>query len=115
MKIEQVKDYKKPLYAAGLTVAVVATSLAGCKAPWKPDIVGDETMVTYETSDVELSGEVAIDGGEDIAPTTTAATDELIIDGGETVDPGTTSATDETDELVLDGDVDVCPETQESK
>ena len=35
MKLSQPKNYKKPLYAAGLAAAVMAVSLTGCTDPDK--------------------------------------------------------------------------------
>lgn len=35
MKLSQPKNYKKPLYAAGLAAAIMAASLTGCTDPDK--------------------------------------------------------------------------------
>ncbi|MBO4460409.1 MAG: hypothetical protein J5715_10755 [Clostridiales bacterium] len=80
MKITQSRDYKKPLYAIGLTTALVATAVTGCgpigyagdiqvptsetteevQLAGEVDVGPDETECTTEESLVELDGEVAV-------------------------------------------------------
>ena len=59
MKITQSRDYKKPLYAIGLTTALVATAVTGCgHIGYAGDVRVPESETTEE---VQLAGEVAIE------------------------------------------------------
>lgn len=75
MKITPAKNYRKPLYAIGVTAAIMAVSVTGCTDFNKgPDLAGDtdiridETTYCKKDADNEpvLAGEVALDG--EIAP-----------------------------------------------
>ena len=83
MKIIPSKNYRKPLYAAGLAAIMLATAATGCT-----DIVKVEGDVPCETTEeVALAGDVAV-----IEPDGTCETKE----------------TKETEEIVeLDGEVAV--------
>jgi len=59
MKISQSKNYKKPLYALGVSTAVLALSVTGCTDPIK--YAGDVAVNTTETEEVELGGEAVIE------------------------------------------------------
>jgi len=96
MKIIPEKNYRKPLYAIGIAAAVALT-MTGCTDPDKP-VQLDGDVATIETTDVELSGEVAIDDSDPTDCTTADPTDE----------------TKETDEVVLDGEVAI-EDTEETK
>lgn len=59
MKITQSRDYKKPLYAIGLTTALAVTAVAGCG---HIGYEGDVMVPTNETTEeVQLAGEVDIE------------------------------------------------------
>ena len=67
MRITPSKNYKKPLYAIGLTAAIAAMSVAGCTDPGRGrpvDYAGDidtrPIESTTETTPLELDGEVAM-------------------------------------------------------
>ncbi|MCR5327468.1 MAG: hypothetical protein K6E12_01235 [Saccharofermentans sp.] len=45
MKIKSIKNYKKPLYAVGLSTAIMAVALTGCTDP---------AIAETETTTVEL-------------------------------------------------------------
>ena len=66
MKITPSKDYKKPIYAIGLTTAVMALAVTGCTNPFKKpvDLAGDVQIIdpTTTTEEVVIDGEVALDG-----------------------------------------------------
>ena len=77
MKITQSKNYRKPLYAIGLSAAVMAVAVTGCTNPLdmlsgakKVDHTGTKDVRTlnkdYSKTDadntVALAGEVQIDG-----------------------------------------------------
>ena len=65
MKITPSKNYKKPLYALGLTAALAAATLTGCTDPGKPvDYAGDVDTRPTETTEVRLDGEVAIEDND---------------------------------------------------
>jgi len=69
MKITPAKNYKKPLYAIGLTTAVMAMAITGCHKP-EPDkpveLDGDVQIATTETSETET--EVILDGEVEVCP-----------------------------------------------
>lgn len=84
MKIEPVKSYKKPAYAAAMAVLLTATgTLTGC-------------------------GETALEGETSIVPqpteTTAATTEEVSFEGAVEIEPDTT-------EVELDGDVVMEPDS----
>ena len=58
MKISQTKGYKKPLYALGITAALLTVSVTGCGGPI--GYAGGMDIVTKETEEVVLGGDVAI-------------------------------------------------------
>ena len=78
MKITPTKDYKKPLYALGLTTAMIAVAVTGCTDPdsktksrrhhrrSNPTEVQYEGGLTIADPDVELMGETDVE----IPPTT---------------------------------------------
>ena len=77
MKITPAKDYKKPLYAIGVTAALMAVSVTGCTDFGKggnvdlagaADVRTDETTYCKKDADNEpvLAGEVVLDG--ELAP-----------------------------------------------
>ena len=75
MKITQSRDYKKPIYAIGISAALIAASVSGCGLP--VDFSGSakssvkeggrtfsQEYSKFNADDVTaLAGEVAIDGG----------------------------------------------------
>lgn len=64
MKISQSKGYKKPLYALGITAALMAVSVTGCGGP--VGYAGEMTNASNETEEVALAGdEVIIDETEE--------------------------------------------------
>lgn len=100
MKIEPRKDYKKPLYMAGVATMIGATMLFGTACGEdtvkglkvrsghaeivEPILEGEAQPPELEgetTIDIDYEGDIQIDGEEDIAPP------------------------DETEEVELDGDV----------
>ena len=78
MKITQAKDYKKPLYAAGIAATLVAVSVTGCtdlsigaksgtkgagKGPVQVNTIKKDadSEPIYE-GEIDLAGEVELDG-----------------------------------------------------
>ena len=52
MKITPAKDYKKPLYAIGISAAIMALSVTGCTNPAEkkePDLAGAAVICTDTT------------------------------------------------------------------
>ena len=111
MKITPSKDYKKPLYAIGVTTTILALSVTGCtNLPFtfkggtketEVDLAGaadvrpDETeycKIDADNKDLVLSGEVALDG-------------EVALEGDVAVDPDYTDPT--ADPVELEGEVAV--------
>ena len=102
MKIEPRHDYKKPLYAVGMTAILGATMLMGTAC-------GDKVKTSLDVrsgsnKSVELDGATTIVEGE-IAP-------EINYEGGETIYPdddvelaGETAAPE--DDVELSGDVEI--------
>ncbi|MBR3279824.1 MAG: hypothetical protein IKG01_13120 [Lachnospiraceae bacterium] len=101
MKITPAKDYKKPLYAIGVTAAIMAVSVTGCtdfasgfKGGTKEteqvdlagaaDILTDETTYCKRDADDEpvLAGEVELDGDVAITEPYETAPEPPILDGG---------------------------------
>jgi hypothetical protein len=79
MKITQSKDYKKPLYALGITAALMAVSVtAGCGGPI--GYAGGMDVATQETEEViALAGsEICIEPSEDTTTVCTKDCDETI-------------------------------------
>ena len=101
MKILSEKNYKKPLYAIGVTAALLAMTVTGCTDPEKgPALAGDVPCETTETTEeVVLDGDVAVctpDPTEDTKET--KETDDDIVElGGEIALEGGV-AVDETEE-----------------
>ena len=68
MKITQAKDYKKPLYAIGLSAAILAVAVTGCTDPGKDSGGGrtkGDSEFKYEapeTTEPQLAGEVVLAG-----------------------------------------------------
>ena len=82
MKITQSRDYKKPLYAIGLTTALVTTAVTGCGPIGYAG--GIQVPTSETTEEVQLAGEV------DVGPDETECTTEerlVELDGGVAVAP----------------------------
>lgn len=94
MKITPAKNYKKPLYAIGVTAAVMAVAVTGCTDPFRPiSYAGgmqietgetEETKTTVKGKKVEQTEPVALGGDVAIC---TDETYDLILEGEATVDP----------------------------
>ena len=56
MKITPEKNYKKPLYAVGITAAAMAIAITGCSDE-PPALAGDIAVTVEETTVVQLDGE----------------------------------------------------------
>lgn len=87
MKISQVNDYKKPLYAIGAAAVIVASSVTGCTPG-----IGYAGGMTVEESTAALEGDVSI-------------CEYTIKDADNKIDPDKPSATD--DEISIAGEVAV--------
>ena len=92
MKITPAKDYKKPLYAIGISAAIMALSVTGCTNPFgkkEPDLAGAAEISTNQTEGTKkdaddihetiLAGEVAV---EDEEPILVYKPDDLTLTGG---------------------------------
>ena len=92
MKITPAKDYKKPLYAIGISAAIMALSVTGCTNPFgkkEPDLTGATDIRTNQTEcskkdadntpETALAGEVAV---EDEEPILVYKPDNLTLTGG---------------------------------
>ena len=97
MKIIQTKDYKKPLYAIGVAVALTAIAVTGCGEDKPIEYAGDIQPMTETTDEVELEGEATVDYAGDVAEytdetepvNTRQSTEPVTLDGGvEFADPG---------------------------
>ena len=93
MKILSEKNYKKPLYAIGVTAALLAMSVTGCTDPVKgPALAGDVPCETTETTEeVVLDGDVVV-----CTPAPTTDDDIVELDGEVALEGGV--AVDETEE-----------------
>lgn len=64
MKISQAKNYKKPLYAIGLSAAIMAVAVTGCTDPGS-DSRGGRTKGDGEhkpaQTEVQLAGETTVE------------------------------------------------------
>ena len=115
MKITPAKNYKKPLYAIGVTAAVMAVAVTGCTDPFSPvryaggmqietgETEGTKTVVKgkkiEQTEPVALAGDVAI---------CTDETYDLILEGEAAVEPDWTEPdTDDEGGPVLSGAVSI--------
>lgn len=58
MKVKPLKDYKKPLYAIGLSAAIMATALTGCTDPAKEN--PDNSSAIQEVVETITAGIVYI-------------------------------------------------------
>lgn len=58
MKIKPLKEYKKPLYAIGLSAAIMATALTGCTDPAKEN--PDNSSAIQEVVETITAGIVYI-------------------------------------------------------
>ena len=79
MKITQSRDYKKPLYAIGLTTALVATAVTGCGPIGYAG--GLEIQTSETTEEVQLSGEVDISNDGSDCTTTDESQEGVQLDG----------------------------------
>ena len=59
MKLSQPKNYKKPLYAAGLAAAIMAASLTGCTDPDKLRTGGAAEIAVDDDSHEEEIKEIS--------------------------------------------------------
>ena len=86
MKIVPSKDYKKPLFAIGLSAVMMASAVTACSDPIQ--YAGDEVIVTSETEEiVQLDGDVAIAPDETDATDATCSTDDTLMLEGEAQPP----------------------------
>ena len=61
MKITSIKNYKKPLYAIGLSAVIMAVAITGCTKPEKGDVqLGGAAEVREDETSIEP---VVIEGG----------------------------------------------------
>lgn len=97
MKIIQTKDYKKPLYAIGVAVALTAIAVTGCGEDKPVYYAGDIQPMTETTDEVELEGETTVEYAGDVTEytdetepvNTRQSTERVTLDGGvEFADPG---------------------------
>ena len=116
MKIAQSRDYKKPLYALGISAALLATTVTGCGKPAGKDPSptkggGTRTMSEFYSKydadkevilggDVAIDGEMAVDPGIDYEGEETVCT-EVGLDGDVSVDY--TDNNNNNDKVILDG------------
>lgn len=65
MKITSIKNYKKPLYAIGLSAVIMAVAITGCTKPEKGDVqLGGAAEVREDEQETETSIEpVVIEAG----------------------------------------------------
>ncbi len=101
MKIAQSRDYKKPLYALGITAALLAASVTGCGNPVEKDPTptkggGARTISEFYSKpdadrEIALGGDVYIEGEAsgpvDYEGEETICTD-VGLEGGVSVDDG---------------------------
>lgn len=112
MKITPAKNYKKPLYAIGLTAVVMAVAVTGCTDPFAPvkyagdmQIEIEETKATIKGKKIEQTEPVALAGDVAIC---TDETYDLTLEGEATVDPDWTEPTmDDEGGPVLSGAVSI--------
>ena len=105
MRITPAKDYKKPLYAIGLTATIMAVSVTGCA-----NLPFGTNNKTDETEEVVLAGEADIRPDETEyckpdADNEPVLAGEVELDGEVAID----------DEVELDGDIDVDVDVTEYK
>ena len=60
MKIKPLKNYKKPLYAIGLTTAIMALALTGCTDPIKGETTEDPDATKLQVIETITGGIVYI-------------------------------------------------------
>ena len=74
MKITSVKDYKKPLYAIGMSAVIMAVTLTGCHYPVKEEVqLGGAAELREDEQETEESitpvtitaGIVSVDTGDE--------------------------------------------------
>lgn len=74
MKITSVKDYKKPLYAIGMSAVIMAVTLTGCHNPVKEEVqLGGAAELREDEQETEESitpvtitaGIVSVDTGDE--------------------------------------------------
>ena len=101
MKIAQSRDYKKPLYALGISAALLATTVTGCgnpvdKEPTPTKGGGSRTISEFYSKpdadrEIALGGDVYIEGEAsgpvDYEGEETICT-EVGLDGGAPIDEG---------------------------
>lgn len=92
MKITQAKNYRKPLYALGLTAAFMAVAVSGCTPP--VGYAGNMVIETRETKETEET--VALAG------------EEMIVDETETENPSDETITPP----VLEGVISIAEPTE---
>lgn len=65
MKITNIKNYKKPLYAIGLSAVIMAVAITGCTKPEKGDVqLGGAAEVREDEQETETSIEpVVVEAG----------------------------------------------------
>ncbi len=114
MKIAQSRDYKKPLYALGISAALLATTVTGCGNPAGKDPSptkgsGTRTMSEFYSKydadkEIALGGDVYIEGEAsgpvDYEGEETICT-EVGLDGDVSVDY--TDNNNNNDKVILDG------------
>ena len=60
MKIKPLKNYKKPLYAIGLSAAIMAVALTGCTDPANEETTADTESIRQQVVDTITGGIVYI-------------------------------------------------------
>ena len=61
MKITNIKNYKKPLYAIGLSAVIMAVAVTGCTKPEKGDVqLGGAAEVREDEQETETTTEPII-------------------------------------------------------
>ena len=119
MKITPAKDYRKPLYAIGLTATIMAVAVTGCTntAQGKKSSHGDsdktrtrETEYCKKDADyVIYEGEAVMAGEIDVEVTETIETDgydsSLELGGATSIRTDPTETTSDENDVVLDGGV----------
>ena len=61
MKITSIKNYKKPLYAIGLSAVIMAVAITGCTKPEKGDVqLGGAAEVREDEQETETSIEPVV-------------------------------------------------------
>lgn len=97
MKITQSRDYKKPIYAIGISAALIAASVSGCGLP--VDFSGSAKSSTKEGGRT-ISQEYSKPNADEL-PDVTVLAGEVALEGGAVIEE------DDDDSVVLAGETTV--------